>query len=174
MKIAISSEKLPKVNAVKNYFKEIWVEAEFLTKKIQPDISEMPLSLEETNLWAKLRAEMVLEAFPEADFWVGMEWWTYIMEEEAYLFWSVCVISKTWEKYFWLWPSLVMPKSIKKALYEEWKDLWLVIDELVWEENTRNKNWAYGIFTWDLLTREKAFDIAIICAFSPFFNKYYK
>lgn len=178
MKIAIWTKSPPKVAAIEEvinsslFFKS--EEISYDCEKVSSNVSDMPLSLEENMSWAKNRAQNTKIIVKDADYYIGMEWWTQIINDKAYLF-GVCYIeNKKWEWHFWFSPLLEVPKSIEKWLYIDWEELWPLMSKVSWEENIWHKNWSYWLWTEDQLTRKNQFHSAIICAFSPFLNKYYK
>jgi len=178
MKIAIWTTRTPKVDWIKE-----WVEKcpylnkekiDYITEKVSSDISDMPLSLEETMQWAKNRANNLKKNWIEADFYIGIEWWTYILNNKSYLVGIVYVENKEWEWHFGFSPAIEVPEKIRKMLYEDWKELGPIMEELSWIVDIRSSNWSMGAWSNDMLHRKDEFVLAFQAAISPFFNKYYK
>lgn len=178
MKIAIWTKSPPKVKAIEeaskklSYLKDI--EIEFVFIKASSDVSDMPLSLEENLTGAKNRVKNTKIECPDADFYIGMEWWTQIIWDKALLFWVTYVENMEWKWHFGFSSMMEVPEKIKHWLYEEWKELWPLMSELSWQENIGHKNWSFGLWTDDAIIRQTEFETAFICAISPFFNTYYK
>ena len=177
MKILIWTKSPPKVSAIEeamikcNYFK--WKEIEITALKVNSDISDMPLTMEENMLWAKNRAENCKKE-SEADFYIWMEWWTTKIWEKAYLFWVVYISNNLWESHYGISPLMEIPKNIEIAIYENGEELWPLMSRLSGEENIWHKNWSFWLWSDDQLTRKDQFLLAFTTATSPFFNKYYK
>ncbi len=177
MKIVIWTKSPPKVaaieEAVKNcpYFK--WQNIEIIELKVNSDISDMPISIEENMLWAKNRANNCKKEI-NADFYIGMEWWTSKIWEKAYLFWVVYILDNNWNWHYWFSNMMEVPKYFEEKIYNEWLELWPVLSEATKEENASKKWWAFWHWSDNLLTRKDQFIFAFNSAIPPFFNKYYK
>ncbi len=133
----------------------------------------MPISLDETILWAKNRAHNVAK-ITDADFYIWMEWWTTLIWDQAFLFGCVYIIDPDGIEHFWLSPMMELPPIFQQRIYENWEELGPVLEEISWELNAKKKSWAFWHLTDDTLTRKDQFSIAFTAAISPFFNKYYK
>ena len=59
-------------------------------------------------------------------------------------------------------------------LYEEWKELWPIMEELSWILDIRSENGSMWAWSDNMLQRKDEFVQAFQTAISPFFNKYYK
>ena len=59
-------------------------------------------------------------------------------------------------------PRLVFPPIWLKRL---------VIDEVAGTKDVRSRQGAWGILSRDLVTRAMSFEVALIAAFAPFYNK---
>jgi len=178
MKIAIWTIRKPKVDWIKEgvakcpYFKNINIE--YITEKVNSDIADMPLSLEETMEWAKNRARNLKKKGIEADYYIWIEWWAYRMCDKAYLVWVVYIENKDWEGHYGFSPAIEIPEKIKYMLYTERKELWPIMGELSWKVDIRSENGSMWAWSDDMLTRKQEFVSAFQAAISPFYNKYYK
>lgn len=178
MKIAIWTIKVPKVEGVKEavsscpYFE--WEEIEYILQKVESGISDMPLSKEETMIWAKNRATNMRDMGIKADYYVWLEGWTWDIMWTKYLWWVTCIVDKNWEYHYWISHSIEVPKLVAKKLYEEDMELWPVMSELSWITNIQSKNGAMWALSNDMLVRKTQFIMWFQMAISPFFNKYYK
>ena len=178
MKIAIWTLRKPKVDGIKEwvekcpYFKGI--DVEYILEKVSSDISDMPLSLEETMQGAKNRARNLKKKWIEADFYIGIEWGAYKLWGKAYLVWIVYVENASWERHFGFSPAIEIPSKIEKMLYEEWKELWPIMEELSWIVDLKSQHGSMWAWSDDMLTRKQEFVSAFQAAISPFYNKFYK
>lgn len=95
MKIAIATQSPPKVSAIKEavssckYFEGNTVE--YITRKTDSGISDMPTSMAENMLGAKNRAQNIAKEV-EADFYIGMEGGMDFIGEKSYLFGVVYIL----------------------------------------------------------------------------------
>ena len=177
MKIAIWTMSPPKVAAIEeainncHYFE--WQNIEFITLKVNSDISDMPITIEENMQWAKNRA-LNSKKEVEADFYIWMEWWTSKIWEKAYLFWVVYVLDNNWKWHFWFSNMMEVPEIFEKRIYENKEELWPVLTEITWIEWASKKTWAFWAWSDDILVRKDQFKFAFLSAIPTFFNKYYK
>lgn len=176
MKIAIWTKSPPKVAAIEEVIKKcIYFEnknIEIIPLKVESNISDMPLSIEENMLWAKNRAENSKNEV-SADFYIGMEWWTSKIGEKAYLFWVVYILDNNWKWHYGFSNMMEVPEQFEKRLYENWEELWPVLTEVTWVAWASKKTWAFGHWSDDMLVRKDQFMFAFLSAIPPFYNKYY-
>ncbi len=177
MKIAIWTTRTPKIEWVMSgvescpYLDESIIE--YITAKVPSWISDMPLNIWETMLWAKNRAQNLYKTWIFADFYVGIEWWTTEIWRKKYIFWAVYIEDSLWEWHYWFSPMMEVPEIIEEKIYKEWLELWVVMWELSWKINLKSENWSMWAWSDDMLTRKNEFKSAFQAAISPFFNKYY-
>lgn len=178
MKIAIGTERIPKVEWIKTAVNEspffVWVEVTYHLKSVPSDISDMPLSLEETMQWAKNRAQNLKKHWIDADFYIGIEGGAKKINGKAYLGWIVYIENKEWKWHFWLSPFIEIPELIEKKLYEEGHELWPLMWELSGRTDIKSENGSMGAWSNNMLTRMDEFRSAFHAAISPFYNDYYE
>ncbi len=143
----------------------------------QTGISEMPLSQQEMMKGALQRALFVYKNLNDVRFAIGLEGGVFMQTIEgsvpaAYLQNWVYVFDGK-RGFYGSSPALALPDSIRKALYEERRELAEVMDTLSGRNDVRSKNGAFGTLTHDLITRTDSFKWAVISAMTPFFNKKY-
>lgn len=177
MKIALWTMSPPKIAAIESaieeciYFK--WMDIEIISKNVNSWIPEMPTTMEENMQGAINRARNVAKHI-EADYYLGMEWWTTIIWDKSYLFWTVYILNNNWEWHYWLSNMMEIPNEFKKRIYEKWETLWPVLSEITWEKWAFNKSWAFWHWSDEMLTRKDQYILAFLSAIPPFYNKYYK
>lgn len=177
MKIAIWTMSPPKVEAIKEaiekciYFK--WENIEIIPLKVESNISDMPISLEENMNWARNRANNCKKEV-EADFYIWMEGWTNMVEDKAYLFWVVYILDNSWKWHFGFSNMMEVPEFFREKIYDGWLELWPVLTEASWEQWASQKWWAFWHWSDDILTRKDQFMFAFLSAIPAFYNKYYK
>ncbi len=178
MKIAIWTQNPAKLEAIKS-----WIEkcdyldettAEILTASVDSWVSDMPTTLEENIKWAQNRAKNLFDVYEDADFCIGMEWGTSYIQDKAYLFGVVYIYDKNMEGHFGVSNMMEVPEVFRRRIYENGEELGSVLEELTWVEDASKKNWAFGAWSDDILTRTDQFVLAFLSAVPPFFNKFYK
>ena len=180
MRIAIWTLKAPKVEGVKSavqtcpYFEKIKDQVEYILESVPSDISDMPLSIEETMQWAKNRAQNVKKKWILADYYIGIEWWTTTIGDKKYIGWIVYVENNMWEGHFWFSPMLEVPNLVVKKLYDEKLELGPVMSELSGITNIQSQNGSMWAWSDDMFTRKDEFEDAFKAAIAPFFNKFYQ
>lgn len=180
MKIAIGTLKAPKVEWIKSgvntcpYFEKIKDRVEYILLSVPSDISDMPLSIEETMQWAKNRAQNIKKEWILADYYVGIEGWTTTIWDKKYIGWIVYVENNMWEWHFGFSPMLEVPIKVEKMLYEDWLELGPVMSELSGITNIASQNGSMWAWSDDMFTRKDEFEDAFKAAIAPFFNKFYQ
>lgn len=66
--------------------------------------------------------------------------------------------------------SLPIPEAIADAVLEEGRELAEAIDEFTGRSGVRDREGTWGVLTHGLITREEAFRLAVVNAFTPFLN----
>ena len=130
----------------------------------------MPLTLEEIREGAYQRALYVYDNLENCTIGMGMEGGVFLYEHagksDAYLQnWVYAYDGR--RGYFGSSPALTLPAFIKRALYDEKRELAEVIDEFSGKSDVRSNEGAFGILTKNLITRYDSFISAVICAVSP-------
>ena len=154
-----------------NYFDGEKVE--IIWEKMNSNVSDMPISLEENMQWAKNRAENLKKKWIEWNFFVWMEWWTTKIWEKAYLFWAIYILDKNWNWHFWLSNFMEVPEKFEKWIYENGEELWIILGKETKDKNASKKWWAFWAWSDWNLTRTDQFVFAFLSAIPPFFNKFY-
>lgn len=179
MKIAIWTLKAPKVDGVKQavseclYFKNI-ENVEYILESVYSDISDMPLSIEETMTWAKNRAQNIKKKWIIADYYVGIEWGTTDILGTKYIGGIIYIENYLWEWHFWFSPMIEVPKKVEKMLYEEGLELGPVMSKLSGITNIQSQNGSMWAWSDDMFTRQDEFCDAFKAAIAPFYNTFYK
>jgi len=66
--------------------------------------------------------------------------------------------------------SVLMPDLLVQRVADEGIELGVAIDTFAGERGIRDAQGAWGVLTKNLITRQDAFRVAVINAFTPFFN----
>jgi inosine/xanthosine triphosphatase len=171
MKIIVSSKNPVKINSTSEAFKKVFPKEKFETVgiSVSSEVSDQPMTEEETLQGAMNRANNAYNETKDADFWVGIEGgiqeinnelmtfaWVYIKTEN--------IIGKGRSASFFL------PNKIVK-LIKEGKELGVADDIVFGRTNSKQKNGAVGILTNDLIVRKSLYIQPIIMALIPFKNE---
>lgn len=184
MRIALGSSRAVKLAAVRSSVARIaaidtsWLDPEVIALDVETDTPAMPLTDEQLMRGAMARAtavrELLLKAGEEADLYVGLEGGFHSVEVDAngHTFlrgWAY--VSDGERGSFGASPSILVPGSIVRGVIEGKRELATVIDETAGERDVRSRQGAWGVLSRDLLTRTMSFEVALVAAFAPFYNR---
>lgn len=178
MLVAIWSLRKPKLEAVEQAFQSCpyfwWKIIKYEARKTSSDVSDMPLSIKEIMQWAKNRVKNLKKEIPNANFYVGLEWWTSKIWNKYFLFWVTYIENQEWIWHYGFSPMMEIPPKIQHELYINKRDLWEVIEEISDKNDIKSNNWTLGELSDDMIKRAKSFQVSTQAAIAPFFNKYWK
>ncbi len=155
-----------------------WAEATVLARAVEISAPAMPLNDWQLMQGARERALAVRDQLwaqrREADIYVGLEggFHSISIEGEWHTFlrgWAFATNGK--KGTFGGTPSISVPPALAKKVIEGRRELGLVIDEVAGLQDVRSRQGAWGILSRDLVTRAMSFEVALIAAFAPFYNK---
>jgi inosine/xanthosine triphosphatase len=182
--IALGSDRAAKIMAVRASIARVaaidasWAEASVLARAVETSVPAMPLNDWELMQGARERALAVRDQLRsqrrEADIYVGLEggFHSISIEGEWHTFlrgWAYATDGKCGT--FGAAPSICVPPALAKKVIEGRRELGLVIDEVAGIQDVRSRQGAWGILSRDLVTRSMSFELALIAAFAPFYNK---
>ncbi len=155
-----------------------WADATVLARRVETDIPAMPMNDWELMQGARERALAVRDLLRrqrrEAEIFVGLEggFHSVSIEGEWHIFlrgWAYATDGKNGA--FGATPSISVPSAIATKVIEGRRELGLVIDEVTGVTDVRSRQGAWGILSRDLVTRSMSFEVALIAAFAPFYNR---
>ncbi|MGH9928540.1 MAG: DUF84 family protein [Pyrinomonadaceae bacterium] len=182
--IALGSDRAAKIMAVRASIARVaaidssWAGATVLARAVETTVPAMPLNDWQLMQGARERALAVRDQLRarrrEADIYVGLEggFHSISIEGEWHTFlrgWAYASDGKNGT--FGATPSISVPASLAKKVIEGRRELGLVIDEVAGLHDVRSRQGAWGILSRDLVTRAMSFEVALIAAFAPFYNK---
>ena len=169
-KIIIASKNPVKINSVKMAFQKVFTGEgfEFEGVSVPSNVSDQPVSDEETMLGASNRVNNAMVSFPDADYWVGIEGGIEKLQYGMGSFSWVVVRSKDKEgkakgNIFFL------PRKVVE-LIDQGKELGDADDIVFGGNNSKQKNGSVGILTGDIITRTDYYYTALTLALIPFKN----
>lgn len=155
-----------------------WSEATVLARRVETNAPAMPMNDWELMQGARERALAVRDLLRnqrrDADIFVGLEggFHSISIEGEWHIFlrgWAYATDGK--DGTFGATPSISVPPSLAKKVIEGKRELGLVIDEVAGVSDVRSRQGAWGILSRDLVTRSMSFEVALVAAFAPFYNR---
>ncbi len=171
-KIVVWSTNPVKIQAAKAFFAQILPHNHLIEwVKVPSNVSDQPLSKEETVRGAKNRCQAIMQTVSNTDLAIGMEWWVYFQknidgDEQCFLFWVVAIVDATWYSHYEFGGRVIMPPSIATEL-KKWTELWPLMDTLLSEANIKHKQWTIGVLTKNIIARTDRFADNIATAFVP-------
>ena len=170
-KLVIVGSKNPvKIQSAEEAFQAVF-EGSFIIQglDVDPQVHPQPIGDVETYTGAYNRAFASKKAFPEADYWVGIEGGVDEVGEQMVAFaWVVVlngsqIIGKAKTSTFFL------PAAIS-VLLRKGKELGHATDQLFNKENSKQAGGAVGLLTKGAIPRKEYYHQALILALIPFVN----
>ncbi|MBK8944493.1 MAG: inosine/xanthosine triphosphatase [Ignavibacteriae bacterium] len=170
MKILVGSINPVKINAVSEtfslYFENIIVEG----ISVPSNVPDQPIN-DETYLGAQNRAMALQKINSEqninADFFVGIEGGIQKTFGKWFAFGCMCLIHKSGNTSFGTSAHFELPEIVINQLLQR-KELGNVMDEIMKQENTKQKGGAISYFTNGRMNRKELYIPGLISALVPF------
>lgn len=170
-KIIVASKNPIKINAVKLGYRKVFSNLDFECEgvSVPSDVSDQPMSNQETLNGAINRATHAKNDFPNAKFWVGIEGGIEKMGEEMMAFAWIVVLSKDKMGKARTGTFFLPPKVV--VLINQGKELGEADDIVFGHSNSKQKNGAVGILTGNIIDRTQFYVEAMVLGLIPFLNK---
>jgi inosine/xanthosine triphosphatase len=170
MKILVGSKNPVKIDAVREafsfYFDPIIVQG----ISVDSNVSDQPIN-DETFIGAEYRAKELLNInnhkLLNADFFVGIEGGIQLLYDKSFAFGCMCIIHKSGRTSFGTSANFELPKMVVEQLLKR-KELGHVMDEIMEQENTKQKGGAISFFTNGKMNRKELYIPGLISALVPF------
>lgn len=166
MKIAVGSTNPVKVMAVRNVARRVWPLVEVVSLEVASGVSVMPLSDAESVSGARNRA-VAAQQQTGADLGIGLEGGVSVEPIGVLLHSWVVVVDGNGREGIGGAGRLPLPAAIAQRVLAG-EELGPVMDELVGEQNVRQKGGAIGVLTAGLVLRQEAFALGVAYALAPF------
>lgn len=168
--VIIASKNPVKINSVRLGFEKMFPKSnfEFEGASIPSEVSDQPMTNEETLTGAINRTKNARVKFPAAHFWVGIEGGIERMGTEMSTFAWVVIASKTKKGKAKTAAFFLPPKVVK--LINEGMELGEADDVVFGQSNSKQTVGASGILTKNLIDRTSLYVPAVIFALIPFAN----
>ena len=173
MKILVGSKNPVKINSVKEAFANYFDDLEVDGVDVDSGVSIQPVD-DETFTGAKNRAIKLKEINErdnlKADLFVGIEGGIIKNFERWFAFGCMCVVDLNGNIGFGTSPHFELPHSVVEKLLQG-IELGTVMDEIMNENNTKQKHGAIGYFTNGVMSRKELYIEGLKVALVPFLHK---
>ncbi len=169
MKILVASENPAKIDAVKSAFSKYFDKIEIDGIKASSNVSDTPLTEEETLLGVKNRMK-VLEKKGGYDFKVSVEAGTQKINNTRYLFTWVLIEDSKKKSSFGRSLSYPLPTMASREI-EAGKPLSEIAEDMSEEKDIRSKGGFVEFVSKGVITRAHLTEDAVICALFPFVSE---
>ncbi len=170
-KIIVASKNPVKIQASLNGFRRMFPADKFSAQGVSVDsgVQSQPMTDAETLTGATNRANFAKKAFPEMDYWVGIEGGVEVLGNEIAAFaWIVVLaenqIGKSRSGLFFL------PKPVADLIHAG-EELGTADDIIFGRKNSKQSGGAVGILTNNVIDRIQLYEHAMILALAPFKNR---
>lgn len=167
-KILVGSGNPVKIQAVKESFLKYFDEIEIMGIETESGVPHQPVN-SETFTGAENRAEKLMSEnkFKDIDFFVGIEGGIIEKYNRWFAFGCMCIIDTNGNKSFGTSPHFELPVEVTNRLLGG-EELGVVMDEIMNQRNTKQRNGAIGFFTKGAMDRKELYIPGIIAALVPF------
>lgn len=169
--VVVGSRNPIKIKSTDHAFHKIFEDA-FLVQglEVSSGVPDQPQGDEETLTGATNRAKNAKNAFPEADYWVGIEGGVEEKGGQMNAFAFIVVLDQKGKTGKAKTATFDLPDVIAK-LIKGGMELGTADDQHFNRENSKEGDGAVGILTNGAITRKEYYEQAIILALIPFSNE---
>ncbi len=173
MNILVGSKNPVKLDSVKEAFALYFENVNVMGIDVDSNVSNQPVG-NHTFEGAKNRA-MALKQYSiindiEADFYVGIEGGIIMQYDIWFACGCMCIMDTNENTGFGISPMFELPEQVSSKLLNGW-ELGHVMDEIMNEENTKQKGGAIGFFTNGIMNRKELYIEGLKVAVIPFLHK---
>lgn len=171
-KVIVASTNPVKIESAQSGFAKMFPEESFEVQSVSApsEISDQPMSSDETLKGATNRVRNVSNLITEADYWIGIEGGVENVHEELEVFAWVVVKAANGKIGKGKTGSFFLPQEIAK-LVRQGIELGEADDIVFGRKNSKQANGAIGILTDNVITRTTYYEPAVIMALIPFKNE---
>lgn len=172
MKILVGSKNPVKIEAVRESFEKYFENLEIAAFEVESGVSVQPVN-DETFVGAQNRASNLFDLNKRenlnADFFVGIEGGIIQIFGKWFAFGCMCVMDKGGKVGYGTSPHFELPDSVIEKLLSG-IELGDVMDEIMRQENTKQKMGAIGYFTNGIMHRKDLYIAGLTVAVIPFLH----
>jgi inosine/xanthosine triphosphatase len=173
MKILAGSENPVKVEAVREAFSQYFADITVVGMRVESGVSNQPfnnVTFEGARNRAFALRSMNSEQKLGAEFFVGLEGGVAERYSRWFVFGAVCIMDLAGHVAYGTSPHFEIPERLVARL-DSRQELGDVIDEMMGERNTKQREGAIGFFTRGVMTRKDFYVCGLLSALVPFLNK---
>ena len=168
MKVFVASKNPVKIACTQEGFSKYFSDVEVVGVPVDSGVPDQPFN-EDTFKGAENRA-LALKEQQEGDYFVGIEGGLFEHYNRWFAVGIVCVMDKNGKKGFGLSPHFQLPPKLMPILLAG-KELGVLMNEIMDEENTKQKGGAVNFFTKGQIDRTQMYVPAVITALIPFLRE---
>jgi len=173
MIILVGSKNPVKISSVEEAFAKYFSGVNAIGYEVNPGVSVQPVN-DETFVGAQNRASKLKQMNDEqnlnAEYFVGIEGGITKQFNRWFAFGCMCVIDKSGKAGFGMSPYFELPNTIVDKLLKG-VELGDVMDEILNQQNTKQKQGAIGYFTNGVMNRKELYIEGLKVAIVPFLHK---
>jgi len=173
MKILVGSGNPVKIASVETAFNKYFNDIEVKGIVVESGVSSQPLN-DETFIGAQNRAISLKlindQRNFDASFFVGIEGGITRQFDKWFAFGCICIVDQDERVGFGMSPYFELPDIVVEKLLIG-KELGDVMDEILNQENSKQKNGAIGFFTNGVMNRQELYVEGLKVALVPFLHK---
>lgn len=168
-KIVVASKNPVKLQAVETAFRRMFPQESFTVRgeSVSSGVPDQPANDAETLRGAGNRARNAQAAYPEADYWVGLEGGIALDGDDMQTFAWVVIRGKDGRQGKGRTGALFLPPAVAR-LVQAGKELGEADDIVFGKTNSKQANGATGLLTGDIITRADSYCSAVVLALIPF------
>lgn len=166
--IVVASANPVKINAALGGFQKMFPEASISSRSLKApsEVSDQPMSDEETLTGAHNRVAYAFAEQPDADFWIGIEGGVQPLGHELTAFAWVVVRSKS-QTGKARTGTFFLPRAVTE-LVEQGIELGTADDMVFGSKNSKQAGGAVGLLTGNAVDRKQLYEQAVVLALVPF------
>jgi inosine/xanthosine triphosphatase len=166
MRIAVGSKNPVKIEAVRSVAVRVWPQAEIIPVKVVSGVPAMPMNDADCLVGARNRARAA-QAAARATLGLGLEGGVNAEAAGLMLLGWVVAVDGQGREGVGGGARLPLPATIARRVLAG-AELGLVMDEMLGQENVKQKGGAVGALTNGLVLRKDTFALAVAYALAPF------
>lgn len=173
MKILVGSLNPVKIDAVKEAFSHYFKNIEVLGIEVESEVPNQPTgdqtfqgALNRTNNLLNINIKENLSA----EYFVGIEGGISLLFNKWFAYGCMCVMNKDGKTGFGLSPGFELPQKVVSQLLKG-KELGYVMDEIMNEQNTKQRGGAISFFTNGVMSRKELYVEGLKTAIIPFLHE---
>ena len=169
LKIAVGSQNPVKIQSALTGFQSMFPDQEFLAEgfAVASNVSDQPMSCDETLLGANNRANSLKQIAPDASFFVGIEGGIEVIDDTLFANAWIVIIDASGKVGSGRSGSFALPPKVKE-LVESGIELGHANDKVFKEHNSKQQGGAVGSLTDGVITRQTLYEHAMALALIAF------